>query len=92
MGNNEIGCVLTYEIIRKPGAYGQTVGADGTGLFAEIYKGDPEAAAEAARGRIKMMLGFGWKLGPVHLVQNGECYGWGGSPVRFIEGKTNAPE
>ena len=78
-----IGCVMTYEILHVPGIGGQTVGADGSGLFAEIFLGDPERAAELARNKINDMEARGWKIGVVHIVQHGDLYGWGGTPVNF---------
>lgn len=82
--SDELGCVLTYEVLHVPGVHGQTVGADGTGVFAEVYLCDPEQAAEIATQRIRDMEGRKWKLGAVHLVQHGNVYGWAGSPVRIV--------
>lgn len=79
-----LGCVLTYEVLHVPGVHGQTIGADGTGTFAELYLGDPEEAASAAVKHIRAMESRGWRLGAVHLVQHGDVYGWSGSPVRIV--------
>lgn len=79
-----LGCVLTYEVLRTPGAHGQTIGADGTGTFAEICLGDPEEAAAEATKRIRDLEARGWRFGAVYLVQHGDIYGWSGSPVRIV--------
>lgn len=79
-----LGCVLTYEVLHVPGVHGQTAGADGTGTFAEVYLCDPDIAAELAMARVRDMESRRWRLGAVHIVQNGEDYGWAGSPMRFL--------
>lgn len=77
-----IGCVLTYEVLGWPGVHGQTVGADGAGIFAEVFLGEPGPAAAKAMKRINDMESKGVRLGPFHLVADEP--GYTGAPMLMV--------
>ena len=76
-----VGCVLYYEIAPYRGVCGATVGADGGGEFADVFLGDPEACATAAREKVLEMERRGTKLKNASILCNGDIYSYSGSHV-----------
>ncbi len=52
----EIGCVLSYRDLGSKGIGGQQVGADGSGDYCVIFKGEPIDAEKAAHEYVKKYL------------------------------------
>lgn len=78
--NDGLGAVLTYSVIRMRGVFGNTIGADGSGEFAELIYGTPEEAWIYAKDFLSTLEARGFKVKSATIVLNEECYG--GFPIR----------
>ena len=69
-----IGGVLTYEIKARGGICGNTIGADGSGEFAVVINGTPEAADLWARDYLRKLEASGVRLGRIVFVSSEGTY------------------
>ena len=90
MGAEMIGGVLTYEVKTGTKICGSTIGADGSGEFAIVIEGDPDAAFEWARDYLRKLEESGFRLGHVSLVTMCEMYA--GDSIRVVSVSSDPEE
>lgn len=72
---NDIGAVLVFRDNGTHRPCGQTVGADGKGDYAYVFKGNVRDAENAAREFIKKLeVEYPRRIGPVMLITTDETY------------------
>lgn len=77
-----IGGVLTYEIKSGGRICGNTIGADGSGEFAVVIEGTPDAADQWARGYLRKLEASGVRFGRILFVSGHETYR--GRPIQTV--------
>jgi len=69
-----LGAVLTYEDKGGPGRCGQTIGADGRGLYSVLFYGTPDDTSRAAGEYLNSLISAGRIIKNECVVTNEDSY------------------
>lgn len=83
-GKREIGAVLAYDCTRTRGISGQVIGADGSGQWVYLIKGDADSAEAWAVQHLREMEANGFRIHCAVIAMNDEHGHFLGNPVRVV--------